>query len=153
MSPDIITDLLFSDKKLEKKDVKLYSPLTLAFLGDAVYSLYVREMLTLTANKPTGKLHKESIEYVNASFQAQMAKIIIPLLNNDELSVFKRGRNAHSSHAPKNQSDADYRYATALETLYGYLFLCGDTERLSYIFKESTGGAYIEKINRDKEKT
>lgn len=149
MSPDIITDLLFSDKKLEKKDVKMYSPLTLAFLGDAVYSLYVREMLTLNANKPTGKLHKESIEYVNAAFQAEMSKIILPLLTEEELSIFKRGRNAHSSHSPKNQTDADYRYATALETLYGYLYLCGDKERLSYIFNKSTGGAYIERKNRE----
>ncbi|MBO5463356.1 MAG: ribonuclease III [Clostridia bacterium] len=122
----------------------MYSPLTLAFLGDAVYSLLVRNMLSLSANKPTGKLHKESIQYVNAAFQAQMIRELLPVLTEDETSVFKRGRNAHSSHSPKNQSDADYRYATGLEALYGYLYLCGNTERIKEIFELSTYKFYSE---------
>ncbi len=144
MSPDktnILTDIC---TPLSEPQARMYSPLTLAFLGDAVYSLLVRNMLSLAANKPTGKLHKESINYVNAAFQAQMIKELLPVLTEDETSVFKRGRNAHSSHSPKNQSDADYRYATGLETLYGYLYLCGNAERIKELFELSTYKAYIE---------
>lgn len=132
---------------LSEKEARMYSPLTLAFLGDAVYSLLVRNMLALSANKPTGKLHKESITYVNAAFQAQAIKELLPHLNENEEYIFKRGRNAHSAHSPKNQSDADYRYATGLETLYGYLYLCGETERIKEIFNLSTYKVYIENQN------
>ena len=141
---------LFSYEKLSKTDAKQYSPLTLAFLGDAVYSLLVREMLLKTANRPTNALHKESIKLVNANCQAEMIKKVLPLLTEDEEAIFKRGRNAHSGHVPKNQSDADYRYATGLETLYGYLYLIGDFERIMYIFNISTGEEYLEKSkNKD----
>lgn len=144
MFPDksnILTDIC---TPLSEPQARMYSPLTLAFLGDAVYSLLVRNMLSLSANKPTGKLHKESIQYVNAAFQAQMIRDLLPVLTEDETSVFKRGRNAHSSHSPKNQSDADYRYATGLEALYGYLYLCGNTERIKEIFELSTYKFYSE---------
>lgn len=144
MSPDntnILTDIC---APLSEPQARMYSPLTLAFLGDAVYSLLVRNMLSLSANKPTGKLHKESIYYVNAAFQAQMIKDLLPVLTENETAVFKRGRNAHSSHSPKNQSDADYRYATGLESLYGYLYLCGETNRIKEIFEISTYKAYTE---------
>ena len=144
MFPDktnILTDIC---TPLSEPQARMYSPLTLAFLGDAVYSLLVRNMLSLSANKPAGKLHKESIQYVNAAFQAQMIRDLLPVLTEDETSVFKRGRNAHSSHSPKNQSDADYRYATGLEALYGYLYLCGNTERIKEIFELSTYKFYSE---------
>ena len=129
---------------LTEPQARMYSPLTLAFLGDAVYSLLVRNMLTKASNKPTGKLHKESIKYVNAAFQAQMIKELMDNLTENEIAVFKRGRNAHSAHSPKNQSEADYRYATGFESLYGYLYLCGETERINEIFNISTYKAYIE---------
>ncbi len=138
---------LFSSQKLSKTEAKQYSPLTLAFLGDAVYSLLVREMLLKTANRPTNALHKDSIKLVNANCQAGMIKKVLPELTEDEEAIFKRGRNAHSGHVPKNQSDADYRYATGLETLYGYLYLIGDFERILYIFNISTGEEYLEKQN------
>lgn len=127
---------------LSEQQARMYSPVTLAFLGDAVYSLLVRNMLSLNANKPAGKLHKESVNYVNAAFQAQMVKELLPCLTQAETDVFKRGRNAHSSHSPKNQSDADYRYATGLEALYGYLYLCGDKRRINEIFELSTYKTY-----------
>lgn len=131
---------------LTEPQARMYSPLTLAFLGDAVYSMLVRNMLTVSSNKPTGKLHKESIKYVNAAFQAQMIKELYDGLTENELAVFKRGRNAHSAHSPKNQSDADYRYATGFEALYGYLYLCGETERIKELFKKSTFKAYAESL-------
>ncbi len=136
--------LLNLSTPLTEPQARMYSPLTMAFLGDAVYSLLVRNMLTKASNKPTGKLHKESIKYVNAAFQAQMIKELMDNLTENEIAVFKRGRNAHSSHSPKNQSEADYRYATGFETLYGYLFLCGQTDRINEIFNTSTYKAYIE---------
>lgn len=145
MCPDeanLLTDIC---TPLSEQQARMYSPLTLAFLGDAVYSLLVRNMLSLAANKPTGKLHKESILYVNAAFQANMIRELLPHLTESEATVFKRGRNAHSAHSPKNQSDADYRYATGLEALYGYLYLCGNTDRIKEIFNISTYKAYIEK--------
>ena len=147
MFPDESNILNEICQPLSEKEARMYSPLTLAFLGDAVYSLLVRNMLALSANKPTGKLHKESITYVNAAFQAQAIKELLPHLNENEEYIFKRGRNAHSAHSPKNQSDADYRYATGLETLYGYLYLCGETERIKEIFNLSTYKVYSEKQN------
>ena len=147
MFPDESNILTEICQPLSEKEARMYSPLTLAFLGDAVYSLLVRNMLALSANKPTGKLHKESITYVNAAFQAQAIKELLPHLKENEEYIFKRGRNAHSAHSPKNQSDADYRYATGLETLYGYLYLCGETERIKEIFNLSTYKVYIENQN------
>lgn len=129
---------------ISEQEARQYSPLTLAFLGDAVYSLLVRNMLTATANKPTGKLHKDSIKYVNAAFQAEMIKMLMDELTENELWVFKRGRNAHSAHSPKNQSEADYRYATGFESLYGYLYLCGNTDRIKELFEKSAYKAYKE---------
>ncbi|MBR5442052.1 MAG: ribonuclease III [Clostridia bacterium] len=129
---------------LTEPQARMYSPLTLAFLGDAVYSRMVRDMLTKQANKPTGKLHKDSIKLVNAAFQAEMIRELLPHLTEDETAVFKRGRNAHSAHSPKNQSEADYRHATGFEALFGYLYLCGQTDRLRELFNMSTLKAYNE---------
>ncbi len=137
MSPNEDFKFFLTEVMPESK-ARMYSPLTLAFLGDAVYSLLVRQMLSFEENKPTGKLHKQSIKYVNAAFQAQMIRELLPFLNENEEAVFKRGRNAHSSHSPKNQDAADYRYATGLEALYGYLYLCGNTARINEIFRLST---------------
>lgn len=133
---------------LEEPKARMYSPLTLAFLGDAVYSLLVRNMLSMQENKPTGKLHKESVKYVNAAFQAQMIKELLPVLTENETSVFKRGRNAHSAHSPKNQDAGDYRYATGLETLYGYLYLCGNSQRIKELFEISVYKYFVEESNR-----
>ena len=111
-----------------------YSPLALAFLGDAVYGLLVREQLLLTANRPVGKLHTLSVQSVNAAAQARAAKVILPLLSEEELAVFKRGRNAHPGHTPKHQSEGDYHHATGLEALFGWLYLQNRQERLRALF-------------------
>ncbi len=148
MSPDINPPTFTEEEALTELKARMYSPLTLAFLGDAVYSLLVREMLTKEVNRPAGALHRDSIKLVNAAFQASAAKKLLPILTEEELAVFKRGRNAHSAHSPKNQSDADYRYATGLEAVYGYLHLLGNTERITYIFKKSTGEFYFEEKNK-----
>lgn len=111
-----------------------YNTLTLAFLGDAVYSLMVRERLVKNSALAAGKLHRMSVDEVNAKAQSEGAKKLLPLLNDEETDIFKRGRNAHPHHSPKNQSEGDYHYATGLEALFGYLYLEGKTDRLNELF-------------------
>lgn len=120
----------------EKVNADSLSPLTLAFTGDAVFSLYIREMLVCDANRPVGELHKLSVQAVKASAQAERMRKLLPLLTEKETEVFKRGRNAHTSHTPKNQSGCDYHYATGFEALIGYLYLKGENERLSLLLNE-----------------
>ena len=124
--------------RLYDKDIKVdtLSPLTLAFTGDAVFSLFVREMLVCDANRPVGKLHKLSVNWVKAEAQSKGMRAILPLLTEKETEVFKRGRNAHTSHTPKNQSGCDYHYATGFEALVGYLYLKDETERLNLLLNE-----------------
>lgn len=124
--------------RLYDKDIKVdtLSPLTLAFTGDAVFSLFVREMLVCDANRPVGKLHKLSVNWVKAEAQSKGMRTILPLLTEKETEVFKRGRNAHTSHTPKNQSGCDYHYATGFEALVGYLYLKDETERLTLLLNE-----------------
>lgn len=111
-----------------------YSPLTLAFLGDAVFELLVRSRITQKCNKPAGALHRESIRRVCARAQAAGYERIRGMLTEDEEEVFRRGRNASPSHSPKNSSSHDYHYATGLEALFGYLYVRGDIERLRELF-------------------
>ncbi len=116
-------------------DIKQLSPSVLAFVGDAVYGLYVRTALA-KVNRPSGELHKMSVELVNASAQARAFKIIEPMLNEEELSVFKRGRNFHTNTTPKSSSNAQYHTATGLETLFGFLYLSGNTKRAEQLFEK-----------------
>lgn len=124
--------------RLYGKNIKAdtLSPLTLAFTGDAVFSLFVREMLVCDANRPVGELHRLSVQSVKASAQAAAMRKIMPLLTEKETEVFKRGRNAHTSHTPKNQSGCDYHYATGFEALIGYLYLKDEEERLNLLLNE-----------------
>lgn len=116
------------------------SPLTLAFLGDGVYDLLVRDYLVTQANRPVGKLNKLKIDLVCCKAQAQIAEKLMGRLTEKELAVYKRGRNANSSSTPKNASRADYHSATGLEAMFGYLYLNNEAQRIkelfSYIIKE-----------------
>ena len=111
----------------------LLSPSVLAFVGDAVYGLFVRTYLS-EINRPSGELHKLSVKLVNATAQAEAFRLIEPILTEKELSVFKRGRNFHTGNTPKNSTGGEYHTATGLETLFGYLYLKGDIERLKQLF-------------------
>lgn len=122
---------IFFDKEF---DVKSYSPLTLAYVGDAVYELFVRVSAVSEGNRPAGELHKQSVKRVNASAQSQAAQLLMPILDEDEIRALMRGRNASSASIPKNASARDYRYATGLEALFGYLYLSGRSDRLKFIF-------------------
>lgn len=114
-------------------DVNSLSPLTLAFVGDAVYEIFVREMLA-EVNRPSGELHAASVRLVKASAQAAAYKIIEQYLTEKELSVYKRGRNAHVNSVPKNANIGEYHSATGLEALFGYLHLSGNDERARELF-------------------
>lgn len=111
----------------------LLSPSVLAFVGDAVYGLMVRTALA-QINRPSGELHKLSVKLVNATAQAQAYKIIEPILSEKEISVFKRGRNFKTGNTPKNSSGGDYHTSTGLETLFGFLYLSGEKDRLETLF-------------------
>lgn len=115
-------------------DAKQLSPLTLAFIGDTVYDLFVREEIICKANRPANDLHSLAVKSVKASAQSQAAEIIIPVLTEEELAVYKRGRNAKTSHIAKNSTTGDYHKATGLEALFGYLYLCGNINRLKELF-------------------
>ena len=115
-------------------DIRAISSIGLAHLGDAVYELLVRAYLC-SPGKATGKgLHRAAVELVKAPAQAKRADIILPLLTDEELAVFKRGRNAHVNTIPHNASRSDYLKATALECLLGYLYLQGATQRINELF-------------------
>ena len=111
-------------------DIRAYSPLTLAYIGDAIYDLVIRTIVVERANRPANKLHKMVIRYVNAGMQAQMIMALEEELTEEEKAVYHRGRNAKFYTFAKNASIADYRKATGLEALFGYLYLQGKMDRL-----------------------
>lgn len=113
-------------------DANQYSPLVLAYLGDAVYELYVRKKLISIANTQVDKLHKSAVTFVKAEAQSEAFRKIENILTEQEMAVFKRGRNTKST-VPKHATVSDYRAATGLEALIGYIYILGDTQRLDYI--------------------
>ena len=110
------------------------SPLNLAFIGDCVYEMFVREQLVLDANRPVKDLHGESVKFVSAKAQTEAYFKIKDLLSEKEEAVFKRGRNAKVGHSPKSASQSEYHTATGLEALFGWLYLCGEEDRLKELF-------------------
>lgn len=111
-----------------------YSPLTLAFIGDGVYDLLVREYLVRKANRPVGELNKMKVSLVNCRSQAEFVKLLLPELTEKETSVYKRGRNSAPKCTPKNGSIADYHNATGLESLFGYLYINHENDRIAELF-------------------
>ena len=118
----------------------LLNPVSLAFLGDAVFELLVREHLALGGDRPPPVLHRQAVNFVSAQAQAAAMEKITPLLTDDEISAFKRGRNAHVSHTPKGATTAQYHSATGLEALFGYLYLRGEMLRLRELFNKICEG-------------
>ncbi|MBR4972839.1 MAG: ribonuclease III [Clostridia bacterium] len=114
-------------------NVNLLSPSVLCFVGDAVYGLCVRTALA-EINRPSGELHRLSVKLVNAVAQAKAYKLIEPFLSEEEITIFKRGRNFHTNSSPKNATKGDYHIATGLECLFGHLYLSGKNERVNELF-------------------
>ncbi|SHL34501.1 ribonuclease-3 family protein [Anaerocolumna jejuensis DSM 15929] len=120
---------------LPDTDLKTYSPLTLAFIGDVVYDLIIRTLVVEQGNAPVNKLHKRVSSLVKASAQMELYHGIADMLTEEELSVYKRGRNAKSFTTAKNASISDYRSATGLEALVGYLYLDNRLDRVLELIK------------------
>lgn len=115
---------------LEEQDLRTYSPLTLAYIGDGIFELVVRTVLVGRKNTQAEKLHKAATKIVKAETQALLAEAIKEELTEEELSVYKRGRNAKAVTRAKNATMSEYRRATGFEALMGYLYLRGDMERM-----------------------
>lgn len=111
-------------------DPEEYSPLALAYIGDAVYDVIIRQRVMALGNASVNKMHKLTSSHVAAAAQAELIKKLKPYLTEKEISVYKRGRNAKSGSVAKNQSMADYRHATGFEALIGYLYLKKETDRI-----------------------
>ena len=118
------------DFKIEDVDINTYSPLTLAFIGDCVFDLVIRSVIVCRANRQPNKLHKLKANVVKAQTQSEMAKALMEDMTEEEAAVYKRGRNAHSFSSAKNASIQDYRRATGLEALIGYLYLLNGNDRI-----------------------
>ena len=124
--------MLYNFKEINPKQL---SPLNLAFIGDGVYEMLVREMLVADANRPVNDLHKESVRFVSAKAQNEAYERIKEELSEEEEAIFKRGRNAKVGHNPKSATHGEYHIATGIEALFGYLYLSGELERLRELFK------------------
>lgn len=120
---------------LETVNVRTYSPLVLAYIGDGIYELVIRSLLVGGGNAQAGRLHRKASQLVNAGAQADMLERIRGELTEEELHVFKRGRNANSPTVAKHATVSDYRKATGFEALMGYLYLTGNMKRLTELIK------------------
>lgn len=122
--------------EVKEVDVRAYSPLTLAYIGDAVFDIIIRTVVVERANTSANKLHKRTSNVVMAQTQAAMIEALQDILSEEEISVYKRGRNAKSHTVAKNASMADYRKATGFEALVGYLYLQDRVDRILELIKE-----------------
>ncbi|OEF96398.1 Mini-ribonuclease 3 [Vulcanibacillus modesticaldus] len=130
------------NQRESKKKPEEMNALALAYMGDAIYEVYIREyVLSKGSNKPN-ILHQNTKKYVSAVAQAKILQNILPMLTEKEKDIVKRGRNAKSYSSPKNTSIIDYRYSTGFETLLGFLFLTNEQERLEQIIESAIN--YIE---------
>ena len=122
-----------------------YAPLVRAYIGDAVYEVYVRSrVIEENPDMPAHKLHMQTVKYVKAHAQANSIHCMADMLSEEETAVFKRGRNAKSPSAAKNASLIDYRYATGFEALIGYTYVSGDNERLETLMNAAYENAFSE---------
>ena len=125
-----LKEVFMNEFGLEEQDIRTYSPLTLAYIGDAIFELVVRTVLVERKNTQAEKLHKAATKIVKAETQALMIEALKEELTEEELAVYKRGRNAKAVTRAKNATMSEYRRATGFEALMGYLYLKGDMERM-----------------------
>lgn len=124
---------------LKEQDIRSYSPLTLAYIGDGVYELLIRTILVKKGNCPVNRLHKKASSLVKAAAQSGIMEVIEEKLTPEEHSVYRRGRNAHSPTMAKHATMADYRRATGFEALIGYLYLKEEYERMVTLIRMGIG--------------
>lgn len=121
---------LFDFSNMSVQDVCMLNPLQMAYIGDAVYEVYVRSYLMSKFKKNVNDMHKLSVKFVKASAQSQILGVIEPYLTEEECNIVRRGRNTKTNHVPKNAQVIDYRRATAFEALIGYLHLIKQYDRV-----------------------
>lgn len=121
-------------------DIRTYSPLALAYIGDGVYDLIIRSVVVAKGNTRASELHKRTSQIVKAKTQSEMMEILLPLLTEEEEAVYRRGRNAKSPTMAKNATMADYRKATGFEALVGYLYIQDKFERIVELVKAGVNG-------------
>ena len=119
---------------MSKAEIDAISNLGLAHMGDCVYEMLVRAYLCAQGNKTVAQLHKQTITMVKATYQAEFVDKMLPLLTEDEMTYYRRGKNSHVHAVPKSATPAQYAKATGLEAMFGYLFLSGNKERANEIF-------------------
>ena len=120
-------------KNLTEAEAKVLNPQVLAFVGDSVYTLFIRTMLTEKFDVKSGKLHTLANEFVKAGGQSEVLNKILPILTEDEVAIFKRARDYKTHSVAKNANVVDYKRATGLEGVIGYLYLTGNYSRLNEI--------------------
>lgn len=124
---------------LTKQEAGMLNGLSLAFIGDSVYEIFVREKLLEHGSLPAGKLHERAVLMVRAETQAKVYDLLEPMLDEDERSILKRGRNSVVGRIPRNATAAEYRKATGVEALFGWLWLSGNESRARDLFHASSG--------------
>ncbi|MBS5652231.1 MAG: ribonuclease III [Eubacterium sp.] len=122
---------------LDDINITDYSPLTLAYIGDGIYEIVIRTVIVDEANRQVNKIHKAASNLVKAGTQAKMIHYIMDDLTDEELTIYKRGRNAKAVTRAKNASMSEYRTATGFEALMGWLYLTGQSERMMKLIKKS----------------
>lgn len=136
-------DRLYEDIKnsfsLKEVDIRTYSPLSLAYIGDSIYDLIIRTYVVGKGNVPNKKLHKETVKYVSAVAQSQIVDKIKEDLSEEEKDIYKRGKNSKPSSMAKNATAKEYLKATGFEALLGYLYLQGRMDRAIELIKKGTG--------------
>ncbi|MCR4400838.1 MAG: ribonuclease III domain-containing protein [Syntrophomonadaceae bacterium] len=123
--------------RIEGRDLREYSPALLAYVGDAVYELYVRSHLVAGGNLRVKDAHQQAVSVVRAESQARLLRAMATELSEEEAAVMRRGRNAKGRHAPRGVDTSDYRLSTGLEALIGYLYLKGDYQRLQVLMERA----------------
>ena len=124
------------EEYIDSIDIQIVPAQTLAFIGDAVYNVYIRSYLASTSTAKTGVLHKSSIKYVSAKGQAATIDKIMELLTEEEIAVYKRGRNTNIATVSKHVDVVEYKKATGFECLIGYLYVIKDNNRLDFLVKK-----------------
>ena len=120
---------------MPKKEIDAISNIGLAHMGDCVYEILVRAHLCAQGRKTVQQLHQQTIQMVKATYQARFVDKMLPILTEEELAYYRRGKNAHPHGVPKSATPAEYSKATGLEALFGYLFLSGQKDRANEIFQ------------------
>lgn len=130
---------IFNFDNMDINSAKVLNAQVLAFVGDGVYTMYVRNLIVLNNSGKSGELHKLTSKYVKAKAQSETMERIMSLLTQDELDVFKRGRNYKTQSTAKNSSVQEYHRATGFEAVLGFLYLSGQSDRLNEILQLSVG--------------